>query len=105
MFLAPLEALGWYAGWYGEGLSEPTHEEEPQYLEFGPSERHDHYVDFLAGIAKEGAENYADVQSFLDKLSDARPATVVMGDRMPYSPRNPAHTEGRQDGRASGTGR
>ncbi len=95
MFLAPLEALGWYAGWYGEGLSEPTHEEEPQYLEFGPSERHDHYVVFLDGIAKVGAENYEDVQSFLDKLSDARPATVVLGDIMPYSPRNLALTEGR----------
>lgn len=89
LLLAPLEALGWWAGWFGEpeqkSVSGPT---EPR----GEARLHVLYLD---GIAKAGHINYDDVQGFLDRLSRSLPNTVVLGDVMPYSPTGRGLTEAR----------
>lgn len=99
MLLAPLETLGWWAGWYGEGLEQPDEASEAPYTEVGGGKQARHYVIFLDGIAKVGAVNYDDVQALLDGISEALPRAVVLGDVMPYSVRNLALTEGRPLGR------
>src|SRR5690606_11359823 len=97
MLLAPLEALGWWAGWFGEEVDEPVAPPTMQadYRQFGRDKTPDRFVVYLDGIAKVGHSNYDDVSGLLDRLSAALPATVVLGDIMPYSVRNLELTKGR----------
>lgn len=88
MLTAPLETLGWWAGWYGDA-GETVQKDDPTapYRTFGPSgdESDPHYVVFLDGIAKVGDVNYDDVQATLDELALRLPSATVLGDVMPYS--------------------
>ena len=97
LLLAPLESLEWWAGWYGESLHAPAKRSPAPYQAAGtrPTPIKRHYLIFLDGIAKVGAVNYGDVQDLLDRLSDALPDAVVLGDVMPYSVTNTGLTEGR----------
>lgn len=97
MFLAPLEALGWWAGWFGEHAEEPVAPVAAQadYRQFGSGKATERFVVYLDGIAKVGHSNYDDVTGLLDRLSDSLPATVVLGDILPYSVRNLELTKGR----------
>lgn len=93
LLLAPLETLGWWAGWYGEeGESDtkPPVAERAPYRTFGPTGQRfrRHYVVFLDGIAKVGDINYDDVQELLGELSRRLPTATVLGDVMPYSVTN-----------------
>ena len=85
MLLAPLEALGWWAGWYNDD----THPSVPgglSVLEGDSSiQSRSHYVVFLDGVAKATPENYDDVQDLLDRLSAALPEAAVLGDVLPYA--------------------
>ena len=88
MFMAPLETLGWWAGWYGdEGETRPEPEGPAPYRNFGdvPADSNRHFVVFLDGIAKVGDINYDEVQVLLDDLAARVPGAVVLGDVMPYS--------------------
>lgn len=96
LFLAPLEALGWWAGWFKEEVAEvegavPS---SSDYREFGSGEKR-RFVVYLDGIAKVGHVNYDDVTGMLERLSSALPDTVVLGDILPYSVRNVQLIEGR----------
>ena len=97
LLLAPLESLGWWAGWYGDALQRPSEHSPAPYQAAGtqPTPAKRHYVVFLDGIAKVGGVNYDDVQLLLDRLSDALPDAVVLGDVMPYSVTNIGLTKGR----------
>jgi hypothetical protein len=90
LLLAPLEALGWWAGWFGE---EERHPEAPEPAAAGAGAGL--YVVFLDGIAKAGLVNYHDVEGFLHRLQAALPGAVVVGDVMPYAPTRRELTEGR----------
>ncbi len=85
LLLSPFEALGWWAGWYGEGLEQPHEESKASYAAFGEHETPDHFVVFLDGIANVGARNYHDVEALLAGLAAACPRAVILGDVMPYS--------------------
>lgn len=88
MFTAPLETLGWWAGWYGDdGETMPNADSTAPYRVFGPrgAEHEPHFIVFLDGIAKVGDVNYDDVQSTLDELALRLPNATVLGDIMPYS--------------------
>lgn len=91
MLLAPLEALGWWAGWYGEEADKAADKaaaEQPSLLENlaeADGRSYDHYIVFLDGIAKATPENYDDVQLLLDRLADALPNAAVLGDVVPYA--------------------
>lgn len=97
LLLAPLESLEWWAGRYDARLHTPEKQSPSPYQAAGtqPSSVRAHYLVFLDGIAKAGAVNYGDVQDLLDRLSDALPGAVVLGDVMPYSVTNTGLTEGR----------
>ena len=89
LLLAPIEALGWWAGWFGDaqataGYRAPRFKEQPRL-----------HVIYLDGIAKAGHVNYRDVEGFLDRLKRALPEAVVLGDVMPYSPTGTGLTEQR----------
>ncbi|HZJ08351.1 MAG TPA: hypothetical protein VFD39_01525 [Trueperaceae bacterium] len=97
LFLAPLEALGWWAGWFGEEGAEPQGgvPGRADYREFGGGKTPDRFVIYLDGIAKVGHGNYDDVSGMLDRLSAGLPRSVVLGDILPYSVTNMELTEGR----------
>ena len=88
LLLSPVEALGWWAGWYGEGLEHPHEASHATYRKIGGEKEPRQFVVYLDGIAKVGAENYDDVQGLLDQLNEALPRAVILGDLMPYSVRN-----------------
>ncbi|MBE9017931.1 CAAX protease [Chroococcidiopsidales cyanobacterium LEGE 13417] len=85
--LAPLEALSWWAGWYGDridttpdlkGKSQPT-----------PQQKVTRYVIYLDGIGQSTFEYLPDIQEFLDSLAPVLPKDVVLiKGIMPYSVRN-----------------
>lgn len=85
MLLAPLEALGWWAGWYNDD----AHPSVPGGLrvleEDSGTQLRSHYVVFLDGVAKATPDNYDDVQDLLDRLSAALPDAAVLGDVLPYA--------------------
>ena len=97
LLLAPLESLEWWAGRFDARLQTPEKQSPAPYQAAGtqPTPSKQHYLVFLDGIAKVGAVNYDDVQNLLDRLSDALPDAVVLGDVMPYSVTNTGLTKGR----------
>lgn len=95
LLLAPIETLGWWAGWFGEGLDEPDESHSADYVVVGGEKQPKLYVVYLDGIAKVDHDNYQDVQGLLDGLSSALPEAVVLGDVMPYSVRNVGLTQDR----------
>ena len=98
LFLAPIEALGWWAGWFGEGeLGEAPKgpQSRNDYREIGAGKTAERYVVYLDGIAKVGHGNYDDVSGLLDRLSSGLPRSVVLGDILPYSVTNVELIQGR----------
>ncbi|MEL6776994.1 MAG: hypothetical protein AAFO06_07035 [Cyanobacteria bacterium J06597_16] len=90
--LSPFEALGWWAGWYGDGiethipckiqaqLSAYHHEDAPY-----PSR----YIVYLDGISQSCADYPVRVQNFLDTLEASLPPDMVfIQDIMAYSALN-----------------
>jgi hypothetical protein len=73
--LAPLETLGWWAGWYGDGIdvgeAERAQADEPAK---GTGARR--YVVYLDGIAQSSACYTPDIETFLDALQPELPADV-----------------------------
>ncbi|MGI8932469.1 MAG: hypothetical protein ACR2FS_00190 [Phormidesmis sp.] len=88
--LSPFEALGWWAGWYGDGIEmhipckrslSPHHQHSP----VTPSR----YVIYLDGISQSCADYPQRVQNFLDTLAAALPADMVfVQDILAYSALN-----------------
>lgn len=95
MLLAPMEALGWWAGWFGEGLDEPDEAAVVDYHVVRSGKQPRQFVVYLDGIAKAAHRNYDDVQGLLDGLDAGLPGAVVLGDIMPYSVRNVGLTQDR----------
>jgi predicted Abi (CAAX) family protease len=95
--LAPLETLGWWAGWYKDDV-DTTLNAEP--LTTPQSDRRTarhttRYVVYLDGIAKFGCEYLPDVEMFLDQLTRSLPSSMVLIQGiMPYSVLNsPLHKD------------
>ncbi len=94
--LAPLETLGWWAGWYGEDLE--TQEAE---LLLAPSqpetrEQPSRYVIYVDGVGQSGEAYTPDVEEFIEALQVVLPSdmTLVQG-LMMYSVRNQALNQDR----------
>ena len=92
--LAPLEALGWWAGWYGEQVDttpDPKRESQPV-----PQQNGSRYVIYLDGIGQSTFDYLPDIQEFLDTLAPVLPEDVVLiKGIMPYSVRNNPLTRNR----------
>jgi hypothetical protein len=95
LLMAPVEALGWWAGWFGEGLDEPGESDAADYRMVRDGKQPKLYIVYLDGIAKAQNDNYQDVQGLLDGLDAGLPDVVVLGDVMPYSVRNVGLTKDR----------
>jgi hypothetical protein len=85
--LAPFEALGWWAGWFGDKIYQ---EDAPVLL---PTESHkpnaDFYVLFLSGISRVSGETFSRrEQNFLKHLAQAMPGALVIDNIFPYSVNN-----------------
>ncbi len=101
--LSPFEALGWWAGWYGDGIEThiackisdqlSTHSERS---DSRGGDRSDHfgtapsrYLIYLDGISQSCADYPVRVQNFLDELIVALPPEVVLiQDILAYSALN-----------------
>jgi predicted Abi (CAAX) family protease len=72
--LAPLESLGWWAGWYGDEL------DTFQSAERRTAEKNgvDRYVVYLDGIAQSGDEYTPDIEVFLAALKPTLPKGVEL---------------------------
>lgn len=93
--LAPLEALGWWAGWYGDEIqtnSSPGTLAEP--LMAGQAVRR--YVVYLDGISQAQHLYIPEVERFLQELATALPDDIVLiKGIIPYSVLNRPLTEDR----------
>jgi hypothetical protein len=77
--LAPLETLGWWAGWYGDNLdSQPTASNQTAPAESSRPNLVSRYVVYLDGIGQSGQEYTPDVMDFLNALKPALPPDVEL---------------------------
>jgi hypothetical protein len=74
--MAPLETLGWWAGWYGDRI-ETSVDEVPR-DETAPCERVARYAIYLDGIAQSNASYCEEIETFLDALAPELPAGVCL---------------------------
>ena len=82
-FMAPLESLGWWAGWYGEGLAKIAPGESASGGDGGKVAR---YVVYLDGISQSSSKYMPDIETFLDSLVPRLPAdTRLVRGIMTYS--------------------
>ncbi|MDX2244243.1 MAG: CAAX protease [Leptolyngbyaceae cyanobacterium bins.302] len=81
-FLAPLETLGWWAGWFGDDLdttSADAIEVDPPPPDASlPSPTISRYVVYLDGIAQSGEEYTPDVEDFLIAFKPALPPEMKL---------------------------
>lgn len=87
--LIPLEALGWWAGWYGDPV-ETTRENLGRLQEALPVDGTvSRYVIYLDGIGQSKFDYLPDVERFLDELATTLPDDIlIIRGLMPYSPMN-----------------
>ncbi|MBD2089830.1 CAAX protease [Microcoleus sp. FACHB-1515] len=85
--LAPLETLGWWAGWYGEEVD--THSGMATVRSNGECDRASRYVIYLDGVGQSGEAYTPDVVDFLEALQPALPEEMpLVQGLMMYSVRN-----------------
>ncbi len=92
--LSPLEALGWWAGWYGDQVNttDPGTLVEP----IPPKTQIIRYVIYLDGIAQAKFQYLPEVDVFLNQLATILPDDIlIIKGLIPYSVINRPLTEGR----------
>ena len=91
ILLTPFEALGWWAGWYGNETIKLGTSVKP----VAPQTQIVRYVAYLDGINQGSYKYLPSVEVFLNRLADSLPPNVlVLKGIMPYSPRNKPLKEG-----------
>jgi predicted Abi (CAAX) family protease len=96
ILLTPLEALGWWAGWYG---TEPLEYLGTPVETISSSTQIDRYIMYLDGINQGSYEYLPSVQQLLNELASVLPKNFLMVQGiMPYSVTNQSLSENRQVG-------
>lgn len=91
--LAPLESLGWWAGWSGrpprlDDLTGDNAESQPDPAAVPPPEK-EFYLVYLSGIGVAAADGLApDEVDFINTLTGLMPAAQIIQDVFPYSVNN-----------------
>lgn len=87
--LIPVEALGWWAGWYGDPV-QTTQQNLGRLQEAAPADGQvSRYVIYLDGIGQAKFDYLPDVERFLDGLVKELPDDIlIIRGLMPYSPMN-----------------
>jgi len=96
--LAPLETLGWWAGWFGDGLDTSAAQAIAASLPDStqPQSKISRYLVYLDGIAQSGERYTPDVEDFLTALEPALPEDVeLVSGLMMYSVLNKPLNEDR----------
>ena len=85
--LAPFEALGWWAGWYGGKQDRTTLSYPPaQSLVDKASTTTPHYIVYLDGIGKSSFKYSFRSGKFLERLAESLPSDrILIQDIIPYS--------------------
>lgn len=96
LLLIPLEALGWWAGWYGDPVQTAT-QNLGRLQETTPTQTQvSRYVVYLDGIGQATFDYLPDVERFLSHLADRLPDDIqIIRGIMPYSPMNRSLTQDR----------
>lgn len=86
--LAPLETLGWWAGWYDDDINTTLH--AGKLAQGDPDQAHwRRYLVYLDGIGKSTFEYLPDIEEFLATLAPSLPEDVALiRGIMPYSVMN-----------------
>ena len=93
--LAPVEALGWWAGWYGDGIQTIEVRDEAPSLASSQSV-HSRYVVYLDGIGQSTNQYQPSVARFLTELEQRLPEDIrLVQGLMSYSVLNRSLTEDR----------
>lgn len=97
---APLEALGWWAGWFGEGIDEklvsPKEEKRERPERNRLRRQADYFIVFLTGIAGVRSELYLpEERALLARLTGQLPEAIIVDTIFPYSVTNRALTSQR----------
>jgi predicted Abi (CAAX) family protease len=83
-FMAPVETLGWWAGWYGDDLF--TKSGDATVSADGEPGRVARYVVYLDGISQSSSKYMPDIETFLDALAPRLPSdTRLVRGIMTYS--------------------
>lgn len=85
--LSPFEALGWWAGWFGDKIYQ---EDAPARTPIRSSNPNvEFYIVFLSGISRVSGETFSRrEQNFLKHLTGAMPGALVIDNIFPYSVNN-----------------
>ena len=75
-FMAPLETLGWWAGWYGDDID--TSDETRPPVEVKGAAEVARYLVYLDGIAQSSGKYTPDIETFLDALAPELPTNVSL---------------------------
>lgn len=90
--LAPLETLGWWAGWFGVAPEQPITPTADQPRNTAAKAPAGHYLIFLSGIDSVSGESYAPREAqFVERLRAELPNTEII-ELFPYSVTNRALT-------------
>ena len=77
-FLAPLETLGWWAGWTGDGVDPDHPAAKPAGDATPPPGGVTRYLVYLDGISQSSATYTPDVETFLDALQAELPPGIML---------------------------
>ena len=96
ILISPVEALGWWAGWFGfSGRDETAKGQQVQ-----KGEDHRHFVVYLGGVNDVSREYLSTWErTLLYRLEEIMPEVVVVKDVYPYSPTNTALSTRKLDAR------
>jgi predicted Abi (CAAX) family protease len=84
--LAPIEALGWWAGWFGDSVDTSISSELELPPQVSPSDKITHYIIYLDGVGQAKYEYLPDVERFLHDLMAVLPKSFhLIRGVMPYS--------------------
>lgn len=92
-FFAPLEAMGWWAGWFGEEMGPADN--IGQLATTASTDRIRRWVVYLDGIGQSSLEAQPEGEDFLRRLAATLPGDIaIIRGIMPYSVVNQPMTEG-----------